>query len=110
MMSITLTSNDASRRRPCLTCRRQTDKDALVGQVFENDESTGQIVCARCLSEPGAVMADLRQRVDGYRAKAAQRGESTDNFVTVPTLDEWEHVMQAAHENYCQSVTGGSIH
>jgi hypothetical protein len=108
MMSIKLTSTNIRCRRPCLSCSRHSGNDAVVGEVFDNGESTGRVVCARCLSDPDAVMADLRQRVDGYRAKAAQRGELFGT--TVPTLDEWKQVMEEAHEVYCQSSTAGPIH
>jgi hypothetical protein len=77
--------------------------------VFEHDQATGRDICARCVGDPIAVIADLRQRVEGYRVAAARRGESTANFSTCPNLEEFERALAAAHDSYRQ-VSGRSIH
>jgi hypothetical protein len=107
-MHIELTSMNAHLRRPCLTCGGQLDSDAIAGQVFENDRATGRDICAWCLSHPVEVIADMRQRVRGYRAAAAQLGESPFHFSTCPTLDEFKRAMETASESYWQLVRGGS--
>ena len=109
MISIKLTSSTAHDRRPCLTCGAPLDTDALVGQVFDDDQAKGCAICARCIRNPLAVLADLCERVEGYRAAAARRGESTVNFSTYPTLEDFALALVAAHDSYRQ-VSGRSIH
>ena len=48
------------------------------------------------------VLADLRQRVEDSRAAAARRGESTVNFSTSPSLEDFERALVAAHDSYRQ--------
>jgi hypothetical protein len=102
MLHIKLTSANAHCRRPCLTCGAQQDDVRIVGQVFESDQAMGRDICPRCLGNPIAIIADMRQRIEGCRAAAARRRESTVNFSTYPSLEEFKRAIVAANESYRQ--------
>ena len=108
MIEIKLTSTHAHDHRPCLTCGASVARDALVGQLIDDGRVWGCAICARCIENPVAVLADLCERVEGYRAAAARRGESTVCFSTYPTLEDFAEALVIAHDSYRQ--VSGAIH